>query len=352
MNVLITGHNGYIGSVMVSVLQAAGHHVTGLDTYFFEGCTFIPDEHFVPSLRKDIRDLTLRDVQGFEAIVHLAALSNDPLSDFNPALTYEINHAASVHLAKLAKEAGVQRFLFASSCSVYGKTAPEKLLTENDIPYPLDPYAISKARAEKDIAKLADASFSPVFLRNATTYGVSPRLRVDLVVNNLVGWAYTTGKIRILKEVTPWRPMAHIEDISRAFAAILAAPQDAVHNQTFNVGISGENYQVCDLVEIIQKSVPGCKVEYAIEKDSDLRSYRVDFSKLARILPNFKSKWRVPLGAKELYDKFEQTGLRLEEFQGRKYIRLAQLKHLLKSEYLDSTLRWKKPLNFETKKES
>ena len=349
MNVLLTGHNGYIGSVMVSVLQAAGHHVTGLDTYFFEECTFIPDEHFVPSLRKDIRDLTLRDMQGFEAIVHLAALSNDPLSDFNPALTYEINHVASVHLAKLAKEAGVQRFLFTSSCSVYGKVDSEKLLTENDTPYPLTPYAISKARAEKDITKLADASFSPVFLRNATTYGVSPRLRVDLVVNNLVGWAYTTGKIRILKEVTMWRPMAHIEDISRAFAAILAAPQEVIHNQIFNVGVNGENYQICDLVEIVRESVPGCKVEYAIKKGSDLRSYRVDFSKLARTLPNLKLKWCVPLGVKQLYDKFEQVGLGLEEFQGRKYIRLAQLKHLLESEYLDSSLHWKKSVIFETK---
>lgn len=349
MNVLVTGHNGYIGSVMIAVLQAAGHHVTGLDTYFFSECSFIPDGYFVPCLRKDIRDLTLKDVQEFDGIIHLAALSNDPLSDFNPVLTSEINHVSSVHLAKLAKDAGVQRFLYASSCSVYGRADPEKILTENVPLCPLASYAISKARAEEDIAKLADANFSPVFLRNATNYGVSPRLRADLTLNNLVGWAYTTGKIRILKDATLWRPMVHVEDVARAFAAVLVAPQEAIHNQIFNVGVNGENYQVCDLVEIVREAVPGCGVEYAIEKGSDLRSYRVDFSKLARTFPNLTLRWRVPLGVKELYDRFQQVGLSLEEFQGRKYIRLDQLKYLLKSGYLDSTLRWQKSVNFATK---
>ena len=343
LNILVTGHNGYIGSVMMPVLQAAGHRVTGLDTFFFKECTFTPDAQIVHSLTKDVRDLKMEDLQGFDAIIHLAALSNDLMSDLNPAWTYDINHAASVHLAKIAKETGIKRFLYSSSCSVYGTARPENILTEDAPIQPLSHYALSKARAEEDIAKLADPNFSPVFMRSATAYGVSPQLRTDLVLNNLVGWAYTTGKIRILREVTPWRPLIHVEDIARAFVAVLTAPQEAIHNQTFNVGVNGENYQVHDLIEIVQEEIPGCELEYAIEGEPDPRSYRVDFSKLARTFPNLRFKWNVRLGVKQLYETFQRIGLELKNFQGRKYIRLAQLKHLLKAGCLDETLRWKNP---------
>jgi len=340
MRVLVTGHNGYIGSVMVPVLQAAGHEVLGLDTFFYEDCTFGEDFHRVPALRKDVRDVTLADLQGFDAIVHLAALSNDPLGDLKPEWTYDINHAASVRLAKLAKEAGVQRFLYASSCSMYG-AAGEELVTEEAPLSPLTAYAVSKVRTEKDLSKLADESFSPVFMRNATAYGVSPRLRADLVLNNLVCWAHTTGKVRILSDGTPWRPIVHVEDIANAFAAALVAPREAIHNQAFNVGVNGENYQIRDLAEIVQETVPGCSVEYAGQGEPDQRSYRVDFSKLARTL-DFKPRWNARLGAQELYLALRRIGLSVEDFQGQKYIRLKRLKYLLDAGYLDGTLRWTK----------
>jgi len=340
MRVLVTGHNGYIGSVMVPVLQAAGHEVLGLDTFFYEDCTFGEDFHRVPALRKDVRDVTLADLQGFDAIVHLAALSNDPLGDLKPEWTYDINHAASVRLAKLAKEAGVQRFLYASSCSMYG-AAGEELVTEETPLSPLTAYAVSKVRTEEDLSKLADESFSPVFMRNATAYGVSPRLRADLVLNNLVCWAHTTGKVRILSDGTPWRPIVHVEDIANAFAAALVAPREAIHNQAFNVGVNGENYQIRDLAEIVQETVPGCSVEYAGQGEPDQRSYRVDFSKLARTL-DFKPRWNARLGAQELYLALRRIGLSMEDFQDQKYIRLKRLKYLLDAGYLDGTLRWTK----------
>lgn len=340
MNILVTGHNGYIGSVMVPVLQAAGHSVAGLDTCFFEKCGFVSDDYLVTCIRKDIRDVSIDDVQGFDAIVHLAALSNDPLSDLDPALTFDINHKASVHLATLAKKAGVQRFLFASTCSVYGKADPEEILTENSPPSPLGAYAISKIRAEMDIAELADTHFSPTFLRNATTYGVSPRLRADLALNSLVGWACTTGKIRILKDTTAWRPMVHVQDVAHAFAAVLAAPKGTVNNQVFNVGSGGENYRVCDLIEIVRKTIPRCEVEYANENVSDIRSYRVAFGKLASSLPSLQLTWNILGGIEELHDAFQQVGLDQNELLGRKYIRLLYMNYLIKSGYLDGNLHW------------
>lgn len=340
MRVLVTGHNGYIGSVMVPVLQAAGHEVVGLDSFFFEDCSLGIDDPQVPALRKDLRDVRVSDLQRFDAVAHLAALCNDPLGDLHPELTHEINHKASVQLARMAREAGVQRFLYASSCSMYGAAGEDDLLTETAPLRPLTPYAVSKVRTEEDVSKLADTSFSPVFMRNATAYGLSPRLRADVVLNNLVCWAHTTGRIRIMSDGTPWRPIVHVQDISRAFEAALVAPRGAIHNQAFNVGASGENYQVRELAEIARATVPGCSVEYAAEAGPDPRSYRVDFGKLSRTFPDLKPRWNASFGAKDLYAALQEAEVTLADFQGRRYIRLAQIRHLLDRGLLDPSLRW------------
>jgi nucleoside-diphosphate-sugar epimerase len=339
MRVLVTGHNGYIGAVMVPMLLAAGHDVVGLDSDLFEACTFTDDLHDVPTLRKDVRDIEPADLVGFEAVIHLAGLSNDPLGDLNPGITYQINHVASVQLARLARDAGVSRFLFSSSCSNYG-AAGENLVTEDAALRPITPYAISKVRVEEDVAQLADATFSPTFLRNATAYGVSPRLRFDLVLNNLVAWAFTTGRVHIKSDGTPWRPIIHIEDISRAFLAVLAAPGEAVHNQAFNVGRTTENYRIRDLAEIVRETVPGSRIDYANEAGPDPRCYRVDFSKIARLLPGFKPKWDARRGAEQLYTVYQQVGLALEDCEGPRFKRIDHLKQLLSQRRLDATLRW------------
>lgn len=340
MRVLITGHDGYIGAVMVPVMQAAGHEVVGLDTGFFEDCGTGVDYNGFDAARKDIRDVTPADLQGVEAVIHLAALCNDPLGNMNADWTHDINHRASVQLAQMSREAGVRRFLYASSCSMYG-AAGEGMINEEAPLHPLTPYAVSKVRAEEDISALATDDFSPVFMRNATAYGMSPRLRADVVLNNLICWAYTTGKVRIMSDGTPWRPIVHIEDISNAFAAALLAPQEAIHNQAFNVGANEENYQVRDLAEIVRETVPGCVVEYAEDGGPDPRSYRVDFTKLNVMLPGFKPKWNARLGAQELYDAVRAAELTAEEFQNRKFTRLVQFKYLLDSGRLDETLRWR-----------
>lgn len=340
MRVLVTGHNGYIGSVLTGVLKAAGHTVVGLDTYFFEGCGNAATEEDIETLRKDVRDVAAEDLEGFEAVVHLAALCNDPLGDLNPDWTYAINHQATGLLARVAKAAGVRRFLFASSCSMYGK-AGEGMMTENSPLRPLTSYAISKVQSEEDLSELAEPDFSPVFMRNATAYGMSPRLRADVVLNNLVCWAHTTGKVKIMSDGTPWRPIVHVEDISRAFAAVLMAPRSVIHNQAFNVGVNEENYQVHELAEIVRETVPGCEVEFAADGGPDPRSYRVSFDKLALALPEFKSAWNARRGAQELYACLQGTALSVGDFQGRRFNRLAQLKHLIESGLLDSSLRWK-----------
>ncbi|MFP3867925.1 MAG: NAD-dependent epimerase/dehydratase family protein [Desulfobacteraceae bacterium] len=342
MQVLVTGSHGYIGTVLVPMLLAHGHEVIGLDSDLYRRCTFGEDGiPTIPLIRKDIRDIGEADLQGFDAILHLAGLSNDPLGYLNPQLTHDINNEASVVIARLAKRLGIKRYIFSSSCSNYG-AAGEKMLNEESQFNPVTPYAIAKVGVEQEVAKLADADFSPTFLRNATAYGVSPRIRFDLVLNNLVAWAYTTGLVYIKSDGTPWRPIVHIEDISRAFLAVLHAPREQVHNQAFNVGINSENYQIRQLAEIVKETVPGCRIEYAQDGGPDKRCYRVDCSKLAQSLPEFKPKWDARKGAQELYDKYKEIGLTLEEFEGPRYQRIGHIKYLLSHDYLDKTLRWKK----------
>jgi len=347
MRILVTGHNGYIGAVMVPILAQAGHEVVGLDSNLFTQCTFGTAPPPIPAITKDIRDVEGTELRGFDAIIHLAGLANDPLGDLNPSITYEINHLASVRMAALAKEVGVSRFIFSSSCSNYG-AAGESMKTEDSDLAPVTPYAVSKVRVEQDVAQLADTTFSPVFLRNATAYGVSSRLRFDLVLNNLVAWAFATGRIYIKSDGTPWRPIVHIEDISRAVLTVLEAPREFIHNQAFNVGRSDENYRIRDLAEIVKETVPGCQVEYAPGASPDKRSYRVDFSKFARTFPSFRPRWNARRGAGELYAAYRRTGLKLEEFEGPRYKRIDHLKHLLKIGYLDSNLRWTSALAVAT----
>jgi nucleoside-diphosphate-sugar epimerase len=341
MRVLVTGDKGYIGAVMVPMLLQHGHAVNGLDVDWFKDSAFGEPLTTIPSKRKDLRDLDASDVEGFDAVVHLAGLSNDPLGDLNPSLTDEINHVASVRLAKLAKEAGVKRFLFSSSCSMYGAAGGEALLDEEAPFRPVTPYALSKVQVEQDLIKLADSSFSPIFLRNATAYGVSPRLRFDLVLNNLVAWACTTGRIYIKSDGTPWRPIVHVEDIGRAFIAVLNAPRELVHCGAFNVGSTQENYQIRDLAEIVREIVPGCRIEYAKDGGPDRRCYRVDFGKLAKILPEFKPHWNARQGAEQLYQAIQRFGLRLEDFEGPRYMRISHIRQLLSAGQLDANLHWR-----------
>ncbi|NEO35474.1 MAG: SDR family oxidoreductase [Moorea sp. SIOASIH] len=340
MRVLVTGHKGYIGTVMVPMLLAQGYDVFGLDSDLFEQSTFGEGIRKIPELKKDIRDVTATELEGFDALIHLAGLSNDPLGNLNPDLTYEINYAASVHLAKLAKAAGIERFVFSSSCSNYG-AGGDDWLTEESPFNPVTPYGISKVRVEQDVTQLADDNFSPIFLRNATAYGVSRRLRFDLVLNNLVAWAFTTGQVYIKSDGTPWRPIVHIEDISQAFIAVLEAPREVVHNQAFNVGRNEDNYRIRELAEIVKETVPGCEIEYAKDAGPDKRCYRVDCSKIIRTLPKFKPQWNARRGAQELYQAYQTVGLTLEEFEGPRYQRIAHIKQLLSTGRLDQTLRWR-----------
>jgi nucleoside-diphosphate-sugar epimerase len=340
MKVLLTGHNGYIGAVMAPMLQAAGHNVVGLDSDLFEDCSFGAEPREIPALRIDVRDAQLSHLKDFDAVIHLAALSNDPLGNLNPELTYEINHRASVRLAELSKAAGVRRFLFSSSCSLYGTAANDEFLSEEAPFNPVTPYGESKVLVERDLSRLADEHFSPVFLRNATAYGLSRRLRADLVVNNLVGFAYTTGEVLIASDGTPWRPLVHVEDIARAFVSALHAPREVVHNQAFNVGRTEENYQIRDLAAIVQEIVPNSRVKYAAGGGPDLRCYRVSCEKIARALPNFRPQWNVRRGIEQLFAAYKAHELTFDEFTGPRYTRMKRINSLLAGSRLDCTLRW------------
>ena len=339
MKVLLTGHDGYIGAVMTRVLQDAGHTVSGLDSGFFNEAALGGDLEPIETIPVDLRDIMASDLVGIDAIAHLAALSNDPLGDINPDLTFDINYEASVNLAKAALEAGVKRFVYSSSCSMYG--ASDDVLDESAEFNPLTPYAESKIRAETDIRKLATETFSPTYMRNATAYGASPRFRADIVLNNLTCWAFTTGEVKILSDGMAWRPIVHIEDISRAFLAVLEAPRETVHNEAFNIGFTDENYLVRDIAEIVKEVVADCNVTYGSERTTDPRSYRVDFTKFETAFPDFKGKkWTARDGVEELYETFKLANLTLEDFQGRKYVRLNQLKHLMDTGELKANLRW------------
>ncbi len=339
--ILVTGHDGYIGTLLVPMLTAAGYTVSGLDSGLFEACAFgadMPPE--IPVFRCDIRDVTVDELIGFDAVIHLAGLSNDPLGNLDPELTDDINRRASVRLARAAKEAGVRRFLFASSCSNYGASG-ETLVDETSPFHPVTPYALAKVRSEEEIAPLADDGFSPVFLRNATVYGVSPRLRFDLSVNNLVAWACATSRVRLKSDGMAWRPLVHVEDIARAFIAVLEAPTAAVHGEAFNVGVEGENYLIRDVAALVAETVPGTRVEYAPGAERDERCYRVDFGKLKRAVGAFKPQWTLARGIDEVYRAVRGKELLPEIFEGPQYCRLAHLEQLIESGRLDGTLRWR-----------
>jgi nucleoside-diphosphate-sugar epimerase len=342
MHILITGNTGFIGPIMTRLAKEQGHRVTGLDVGYFKdnipaGASDIPPDR---QIWRDVRDITAQDLDGAEAIIHLAGLSNDPMGALNPALTYDINLDSTVRLGALAKQVGTPRFVFASSCSIYGAAGDSTAPLDETAPFnPVSAYAVSKVKSEEGLSALADAAFSPVFMRNATAYGVSPRTRFDLVLNNLAGWAYTAGTIKVMSDGTPWRPLVHIEDISRAALAAAAAPREVVHNQAFNIGRNDANYQVRDIAEAVQAAFPSARLEITGETGGDSRSYRVSFDKALGGLPGFAPQWTLEKGVEEIARFLRANGLADHAFDSRLFIRLKQLQHAVETGALDENLR-------------
>ncbi|NNU80310.1 SDR family oxidoreductase [Halovulum dunhuangense] len=337
--ILLTGHDGYIGSVMAPHLVALGHEVVGLDTGYYAPCTLVPDRTTIPAIVKDIRDVVPADLKGFDAVIHLAALSNDPIGNLDQGWTTDINHTATVRLAELARDAGVRRFLFSSSCIMYGMSEAGVV----DERSPLDPkteYARSKVKSEMALRDMARDGFSPVYLRNGTVYGVSPRMRFDTVLNNLVGAAATAGVVQVHSDGKPWRPVIHVEDVARAFAHVLSAPEADIHNEAFNNGADHLNHQVIDLACFAVEAVPGAKLQVLNQPGADQRTYKASFAKFARTFPGFEWKWTARAGADELARTFAEIGLTAEQFGGRNFTRLKWLNHLLDTGQLDRKLRW------------
>lgn len=339
MKVLVTGHHGYIGSVLLPIFQEAGHEVVGLDNFLFEGCDFDQGPK-VEEIRKDIRDVVESDFEGFDAVIHLAGISNDPLGDLNPHCTYDINHHGTVHVAEMAKQAGVKRFVQSSSCSLYGASmAGDDLIDEDGEFNPVTPYGESKVFVENDLSKMADDEFSPTFLRNSTAYGLSSRLRGDLVVNNLVGYAYSTGRVLMKSDGTPWRPLVHIRDISKAFLAVCEAPREIIHNEAFNVGSTEENYRIADVAKIVEEVVTGSTVTLADKAGPDKRNYRVNCDKILRVLPASKTEWTVRRGAQELYEAFKAVNLSVKDLESSRYMRIQHVREQLEEGKIDENLR-------------